>query len=951
MVDVTATDAAGNESEPTQATADDTTAPNAPTADVVNDGTQVTGTAEPGSTVTVKDQNGNVLGTAVTDENGNYTVDLTSPLTNGEVVDVTATDAAGNESEPTQATADDTTAPNAPTADVVNDGTQVTGTAEPGSTVTVKDQNGNVLGTAVTDENGNYTVDLTTPLTNGEVVDVTATDAAGNESEPTQATADDTTAPNAPTAEFNDDGDAVTGTAEPGSTVTVKDQDGNVLGTAVTDENGNYTVPVNPADLANNEVVDVTATDAAGNESQPTEATAPLYLDAISDVATVLSEITPVVTNPDIPGGALVTFPSLSFIGPIIDLKGQTPMEVTVPEGGVMTFDVSFFGVLAGGGLGAYDLNVLRYNENTGGYEPYDKLDSVGLMIGFIGGIISGGATITDLPEGKYALVLTPGVGVNVTAIGIAGINVSNEVLSDYGDVVAKGNVITANNPENPTDVADVIHAGQTATVISVANESGAVIALPQDQNGATRIQGEYGELFIDKNGNYEYIRDFTIPNSLGKVDSFTYTLQDSDGHQDTATLNIRIDTNDLDITWPEDPTQDGVVELTATDNTAAAAITLVPSTNTTVDTGSMQASSTKPLFGAATSVAGSDTSDVINVAANTAASINFSVTTQGGIFDSSANGDTFSYQVQKLVNGVWTTQPGASASVVHSSPILGDAGGTVLISGSYQVSASDTTSQWRVVFGSTESNIPLIAGTNTTTVNTTVNATFTHYDQFVGNGATVTATGNLLTDDSGNGVDVTGGASTKVFVETSPGTYVQANGQTISVEDGTFVVSANGTYTFTANGSATSGDVATLNYKLVAATGDESTPATLSVNIGSEVISTASHDIITAGAGADTVVYNLLNAADATGGNGKDEWTDFNLAQGDKVDVSALLDGANADNIANYVSVTSDGAGNTLISIDRDGTGNAYNSTDLIVLKNTDTTLDELLNNNQLLF
>ncbi|MFX9707465.1 VCBS domain-containing protein, partial [Acinetobacter baumannii] len=90
--------------------------------------------------------------------------------------------------------------------------------------------------------------------------------------------------------------------------------------------------------------------------------------------------------------------------------------------------------------------------------------------------------------------------------------------------------------PENPTDVADVIHAGETATVISVANEDGVTTALPQDSEAFTRIQGEYGELFIDKNGNYEYIRDFTIPNSLGKVDSFTYTIQDSDGHQDTAT-------------------------------------------------------------------------------------------------------------------------------------------------------------------------------------------------------------------------------------------------------------------------------------------------------------------------------------------------------------------------------------------------------------------------------
>nr|WP_320158886.1 ABSDF2314 family large adhesin [Acinetobacter sp. AC1-2] len=917
-------------------------APAAPEIDPINGTDPITGTAEPGSTVTVTYPDGTTA-TVVAGTDGSWTVPNPG-LNDGDVVTATATDAAGNESLPATEVVD-AVAPAAPEIDPINGTDPITGTAEPGSTVTVTYPDGTTA-TVVAGTDGSWTVP-NPGLNNGDVVTATATDVAGNESTPATEVVD--TVPPVIAIDELDDVDPITGTAEPGSTVTVTFPDGSTI-TTTTEGDGTWSV-ANPGTLVTGDVVTATATDAAGNTSLPVTSIVPVFIDAIDDIATVLSEITPVVTHPDIPGGALVTFPSLSLIGPIIDLKGQTPITVTVPEGGIASFDVSFGGVLIGGGIGSYDLNILRYNENTGGYEPYSKIDNAGSMLGIGLGVMGGGASITNLPEGQYALVLTPGEGVQVTGIGIASISVTNEVLSDYGDVVAKGNVITANNPENPTDVADVIHAGETATVISVANEDGVTTALPQDNEAFTRIQGEYGELFIDKNGNYEYIRDFTVPNSLGKVDSFTYTIQDSDGHQDTATLNVRIDTNDLDITWPEDPTQDGVVELTATDNSAAAAITLVPSTNTTVDTGSMAASSTKPLFGAATSVAGSDTSDVINVAAHTAASINFSVTTQGGLLNSSANGDTFSYQVQKLVNGVWTTQPGASASVVHSSPILGDAGGTVLISGSYQVSASDTTSQWRVVFGSTESNIPLIAGTNTTTVNTTVNATFTHYDQFVGNGATVTATGNLLTDDSGNGVDVTGGASTKVFVETSPGTYVQANGQTITVEDGTFVVSANGTYTFTANSSATSGDAATLNYKLVAATGDESTPATLTVNIGSETISTASHDIISTGAGADTVVYNLLNAADATGGNGTDEWTDFNLAQGDKVDISSLLNGANAGNISNYVSVTSDGAGNTLISIDRDGTGNTYNSTDLIVLKNTDTTLDELLNNNQLLF
>ncbi|WP_411688444.1 Ig-like domain-containing protein, partial [Acinetobacter indicus] len=214
------------------------------------------------------------LGTAEADEDGNYTVELEDPLNDGEVVDVTATDASGNESAPTEAVAPDTTAPDAPTdVEFSDDGSTITGKGEPGANVVVKDEDGNIIGEGTVDEDGNFEVELEEPLTNGEEVTVGLVDDAGNESPEVDVTAPDTTAPEAPTAAFNEDGSEVSGTAEPGSTVTVKDKDGNVLGTAVTDEDGNYTVELEDP-LNDGEVVDVTATDASGNESAPTEAVA-----------------------------------------------------------------------------------------------------------------------------------------------------------------------------------------------------------------------------------------------------------------------------------------------------------------------------------------------------------------------------------------------------------------------------------------------------------------------------------------------------------------------------------------------------------------------------------------------------------------------------------------------------------------------------------------------------
>src|SRR5690606_12229461 len=109
----------------------------------------------------------------------------------GEELEVTLSDAAGNESDPAEVAAPDSTAPHAPVAGINEDGTIVSGTGEPGTTVTVYDPEGNEIGTGTVGDDGTFEVTLDEPQTNGEELEVTLSDAAGNESDPAEVTAPD----------------------------------------------------------------------------------------------------------------------------------------------------------------------------------------------------------------------------------------------------------------------------------------------------------------------------------------------------------------------------------------------------------------------------------------------------------------------------------------------------------------------------------------------------------------------------------------------------------------------------------------------------------------------------------------------------------------------------------------------------------------------------------------
>ena len=253
----------------------DTTAPDAPVVNPVKAGDEaITGKAEAGSTVEVT-LPGGAKKSVTAGEDGTFSIPV-SGLNENDEISVTATDASNNTSTPTTATvgkADDKTAPTAPVVNPVKAGdTAVTGTAEAGSTVEVTLPNGSKA-TATADQDGNFSVPVS-GLEEGKTVSVTATDASNNTSAPTTATvakADDKTAPEAPSVNPVKAGDeAITGKAEPGSTVEVT-LPGGAKKSATAGEDGSFSVPV--SGLEEGKTVSVTATDASNNTSAPTTVT------------------------------------------------------------------------------------------------------------------------------------------------------------------------------------------------------------------------------------------------------------------------------------------------------------------------------------------------------------------------------------------------------------------------------------------------------------------------------------------------------------------------------------------------------------------------------------------------------------------------------------------------------------------------------------------------------
>ena len=341
---VVSTDPAGNEAtSPSFDITVDATAPEKPVlgsatddvgtirGDLSNGGTTddanptFNGTAEPGSRVDIYD-NGEHIGSTIADDKGAWQFTPTTPLPEGEHhITTTATDEAGNtgpESDdfvlvtdytPPVATSDVLSITsvmddvggrqgNVASGEITDDSKPViNGIGEAGSTVFVysTDANGkHLLGSAVVDNDGNWTLALDTPLVEGlNQLTLETQDAVGNRvageapsyditvlipvsTEPSINSVVDNAEPHVGPMQkgetTNDTTPTLSGSAAPGDVVSILDN-GKVIGTVKADSSGKWVFTPDSALADGQHTFTVTATDAAGNAR--TSGTFPIVID------------------------------------------------------------------------------------------------------------------------------------------------------------------------------------------------------------------------------------------------------------------------------------------------------------------------------------------------------------------------------------------------------------------------------------------------------------------------------------------------------------------------------------------------------------------------------------------------------------------------------------------------------------------------------------------------
>ncbi len=551
---VTSTDKDGNKSDPATTVVADTTAPTVPTVNpVTSEDKTITGTAEPNSRVTVTFPDGNTA-SATTDADGNYVINIPAneDLKGGETLPVTATDKDGNQSDPATTTVTDTTAPEAPTVNpVTSDDTQITGKAEPNSTVTVTFPDGTTT-TGIADDDGNYVIDIPAneDLKGGETLPVTATDKDGNTSEPASTVVTDTTAPSVPTVNpVTSEDKTITGTAEPGSTVTVTFPDGTTA-TGTADADGNYVIDIpSNEDLKGGETLPVTATDKDGNTSEPattvvTDTTAPdtpTINPVTSDDTQITGKAEPnstvTVTFPDGTTASATTDADGNYVIDIPsneDLKGGETLPVTATDKDGNTSDKASTVVTDTTAPTAPTINPVTSDDTqiTGKAEPNSRV-----TVTFPDGTTATGIAdengnyVIDIPANED---LKGGEKLPVTATDKDG-NTSEKASTVVKDTTA---------PEAPT--VNPVHKGDK-TITGTA-EPGSTVTV-------TFPDGRTASGTADKNGNY--VINIPTGEELNGGDHIGVTATDADGNISPSTDGTVIDNSKpVDPNQPTEPTK-----------------------------------------------------------------------------------------------------------------------------------------------------------------------------------------------------------------------------------------------------------------------------------------------------------------------------------------------------------------------------------------------------------
>ncbi|XZW60352.1 Ig-like domain-containing protein [Acinetobacter baumannii] len=829
---------------------------------------------------------------------------------------------------------------------------------------------------------------------NGQVDDFTYTLSDGTQSDTAVLTisVEDVIAPKAPIVSSLDETTVtgVAGAAEANSVINVyggTDSDGDgipdtLLGTTTANPDGSYTVTLNPA-IALGDTVVVTSKDAAGNISTPTIASLHNIV-ALDDPNQTNYELSTTVDRPDISGG-IFTLANAGVLGDLIDLDlsatsapGVTvgtneQITLTLTASGSTGLDISAVGnlidaILGGNIGGSLDL-IIAKQTSTGSYEVYNTIANAYTLNNSILTFTASGSQSISLDDaGVYKFILAPNSSTSSALSNLLSLNLLGNLVLSSNDVVATINntdLITGNVLSNDTAAP----IGLDLSIVSIKETTAGVDETVV--SGAPKvIEGKYGTLTIDSTGAYSYQMTANAT-ALGKVEAFTYTVQDNDGHSKQATIYIRLDSNLVTLDWTgKTGLQEAdklVTQLTADNKASAGTITTLfdqvlngsgDSLNSIQVTGSNGALPTSPPATGSTAIP--DDSGRFTLGAGQTAYISFTSILPSNVTQNFGLGgnQTSAYNVVielERDGAVLDTQLAIWTSTISGTKYY------------YKVTNTGTSSadyDLNIAYGDGSG---LFNWTNTTGKTFGINNI-----QLDITGTTYTAStvsGDLISNDllysSVFKIGVAAGSTT-------PSNYLDVNSTSIVGTYGTLTVNLDGTYSYQANGKiADLGKDDVFTYKIETLDGTVNTQ-TLTIKVDADnvligtpnagtagndiAVSQSTNEVFTLGDGADLLIYNVLNGSSPTGGNGTDQWLDFNMSEGDKIDVSSLLSGATATTINNYLSVTISGNQVTLL-VDRDGSGSASSPTTLLTLTNEEhatnpiTSLVDLLNNNSIIY
>ncbi|WP_285416878.1 retention module-containing protein [Pseudomonas sp. efr-133-TYG-5] len=549
-------------------------------------------------------------------------------------------------------------------------------------------------------------------------------------------------------------------------------------GTLVLNANGTYTYTLNTSDA------DFKALHGGGNGTETFTYT---LTDSDGDTSTanlvlqIHNNDDPVYLNGlDVNGGELTVYEKNLSDGTSPDATALTQsgtFTVTALDG-LQTLTVGGIAVVTNGVAAGFPQSITTPLGSTltiTGYNPAT-------------GVVSYSYTLVDNeahPTGNGANSLTENFNVVATdtdgssASGQINVNIIDDLPSAHPDAasVVEGGTVSGNVLDNDIGGAD----GPAVTGAVVGVRAGADTSTSAIGGLNSNINGTYGYLTLDANGNAVYHSNPNAVSGPGAVDVFTYTVRDSDGDESTTTITIDVSNSCLKATSDSDVTvYEKALDLNK-DGQDLAAGTVVgsdPSSTGETASGTLVGSVTGAVGAITYALVGSATGNYGQIVLNPNGTYTYTLTSPASttpLADDGANTlhETFTYQATDSLGNVVTST--IDVSIVDDVPKA--------LNDSNAVTASETQ---------------------------------------------LTLSGNVLSNDvQGADVVATGPNAGPITPGTFVGTY------------GTLVLNANGTYTYTLNTSDADfkalhgggNGTETFSYTLTDADGDTST-ANLVLNV-----------------------------------------------------------------------------------------------------------------------